>query len=155
MRIRKSGIFPDFKIWRRSRKLTFSYEGSKFRLVSNRRVRMAPPQSDAIADYQNQAGFWITVSDRMGHVLFRRVMRNPVSRGREVFTNRPDEQLFNVTDSQPRGTFVVVVPDIPLGVDVSLVDSRPTDAPQGRRVAEVSHFPLREDRTKGDGHERQ
>ena len=91
----------------------------------------------------------------MGHVLFRRVMRNPVSRGREVFTNRPDEQLFNITDSQPRGTFVVVVPDIPLGVDVSLVDSRPTDAPQGRRVAEVSHFPLREDRTKGDGHERQ
>ena len=119
MRGLRNLIFPKFKIWKWSRKIMFEYSGDQFRLVSDQRVRMAPPTSDPIANYQNQTGFWVTVSDAQGSILYRRILQTPTFLGKEVFSKKATEPLYRIDSNAPLH-LVVVIPDLPLGTQLEL-----------------------------------
>lgn len=128
----------------------FEYTGNQFRVLSDNRVRMAPPPSDPVANYENQTGFWVSVSDAQGSILYRRIMQTPSFPGVEVFTNKPTETLYRF-DSNAPSILVVVIPDLPMGTRLELFGSardaegKPTPAV---RVASVS---LSRTGEKGDG----
>lgn len=154
MRALRNLIYPKFRIWKRARKLLLEYDGITFNVVSDRRVRMAPPPSDPIADFQNQSGFWYSVADRNGRVLYRRVIAPPLLNGIEVFTNNPAEQLYRLDGAARKVTLVLVIPDLAEGIRLEIFGSR-RDA-DGRLLpaAPLVSVPLRKAEEQGDHHER-
>ncbi len=96
----------------RTLRLTFSYEGSNVRLVSRQSVEMIPPQGDAAATRQGQAGFWYEVRDEKDNTLFRRIVQNPIRFAAEIRSEDPERPLSWQDVSEPRGEFVLLMPDL-------------------------------------------
>ncbi len=155
MRSLRNLIYPKFRMWKRARKLMVEYDGSTFRLVSDRRVKMAPPPSDPIADYQDQTGFWYSVVDRSGRVLYRRVIAAPLLNGIEVFTNNPAEHLYRLDGAPRTVTLVLVFPDFAEGVRLEIFGSRRD--PDGRLLpaSSLASVPLKETGRTGGKHGRE
>jgi hypothetical protein len=125
-------------------RLTFEYEGSKVKLVSSQRVDMMLPPTQPLEGQQEQSGFWFTVSDNQGKSLYRRVMHNPISIDREVFSNDPQHpSIQRVAVPKPKGTFVLLVPDIQ-GAQTLHLFSHPLDAKSiGAASEEIARFDLK------------
>lgn len=155
MRSLRNLIYPKSRIWKRARKLMVDYDGSTFHVVSDRRVQMAPPPSDQIADYQNQTGFWYSVADDSGRVLYRRVIAAPLLNGIEVFTNNPAEQLYRLDEAPRTVTLVLVFPDFAEGVRLEIFGSRRD--PDGRLLpaSSLAGIPLKETDRGGGKHGRE
>jgi hypothetical protein len=147
MRILRNLIYPKFRIWKRARKLIVEYDGSNFRVVSDRRVSMAPAPSNPIADYQNQIGFWYTVIDARGRVLHRKLI--PELSGPEVFTNNPREQLYRLGGAPRITTLVLAFPDFPEAVRVELFASRLTNDGRFEPASSLAAFSLTQDQRGG------
>src|ERR1041385_7131622 len=94
-------------------RLTFEYEGSSIKLVSTQKVEMIVPPTHPLEGTEGQTGFWFTLSDAQGKAVYRRVVHNPIQFDREVFSNDPkNPSVHRVPVDKPKGTFVVLVPDI-------------------------------------------
>jgi hypothetical protein len=102
----------DFTGRNQSLRLIFSYKNNDIRLVNVQSVNIIPPPSDPIEYPANQTGFSYELKDLEGRILYRRIIENPVSAYREVFSNDPDNSIIRQKVSEPRGTFVLLVPDI-------------------------------------------
>jgi hypothetical protein len=121
------------------------YDGNAFRVLSDRRVRMVPPQSDPIADYQQQTGFWYSVVDLSGRVLFRRVIpAPPVFTGTEVFTKNPDEHLYRLAAAPITTTLVLVFPDFAEGARLEIFGSRRDPDGRLQPASSLAALPLKE-----------
>jgi len=151
MRILNSLVYPKFRIRKRARKITLQYDGANFNVVSDRQVSMAPPPSDPIADHQTETGFWVSVSDNNGRVLYRRVMQSPQTLGAEVYTKDPAETLFRVGAGAPT-ILEVVIPDMAEGMHLRLFGSS-TDA-EGHLMpaTQILHYPLTKESKKEANH---
>src|SRR5687768_15913413 len=99
--------------WRRTLRLTFSYDGDTIRLIDRRSVAMIPPAPNGPLPGLDQAGFWYVVLDDRREVVYYRVIRNPMPLSFEVFSPAHDESLTNVDRERARGTFEILVPDTP------------------------------------------
>lgn len=95
----------------RAMRLTFSYEGSNVRLASMQRIEMLAPRSDPIRTQEGHAGFWYELRDAEGRTLYRRVIQNPIKFAFEVRSD-PERPLAWQKVSEPRGNFVLLMPDI-------------------------------------------
>jgi len=93
-------------------RLTFSYEGDKVTLVSQQRVEMLLPPSHQLDVAEGQTGFWYTVEDAQKRPIYRRVMQNPIRHDMEVFSEDPATSVNRLAVSQPRGTFVILAPEV-------------------------------------------
>jgi len=93
-------------------RLTFSYEGDKITLVSQQRVEMMLPPSHPLEVAEGQTGFWYTVEDAQQRAIYRRVMQNPIRHDVEVFSEDPATSVSRLAVSQPKGTFVILVPEV-------------------------------------------
>lgn len=93
-------------------RLTFSYEGNSVALVSSQPVDMILPPSHSLEPAQNETGFWYTLTDAGGRVVYRRVIHNPIRLDREVFSPDKQQSLHRQTVQNPKGTFVLLVPDV-------------------------------------------
>ena len=150
MRGLRNLIFPKFRIWKWSRKIMFEYTGNDFRVVSDDRIRMAPPPSDPVADYRNETGFWASVVDARGSVLYRRIMHTPSSfTGVEVFTNNRSETLYRF-DSNAPSILVVIVPDLPMGTRLELFGSSRDAEGRATPAVRVASISLSDTGGKGD-----
>jgi hypothetical protein len=116
---------------RRTLRLVFAYEGDVIRLVSTERVEMTPLPSDALEPVENRAGFWYELRDRGESLLYRRIAPLPMRTSAEVPTDDPDRPLRRIDIPDPRGEFVVLVPDLDDAEALVFVGS-----PSGRAVTE-------------------
>ncbi|CAM5370227.1 hypothetical protein [Streptomyces griseomycini] len=130
-------------------RLIFEYEGTDIRLISRRRVAMMPPPSDPLREREDAQGFWVEVRDAQQRPLYRRVMCDPVRRDVEVFSDEPEYSIARVPVDEPRGLFVVLVPDIANADHAALIRSpfglRPTAAAEVARFGFGPDFSTEED----------
>ncbi|MBO3750431.1 hypothetical protein J5X84_30490 [Streptosporangiaceae bacterium NEAU-GS5] len=138
-------------------RLVFSYEGDQVSLESAQRVEMLPLPSHAVSGYDGEAGFWVEVRDGADRVLHRRVLHEPMPHSVEVFPESADDQFTQAPVAEPRGSFDVIVPDIPGAQVVGVFASLPEPAPPAesavdaaarvsagriRPAREIARFPL-------------
>jgi hypothetical protein len=108
------------------RRLTFAYEGDKITLLSEQEVTMLAPPSHPLEHVETTPGFSIILRDGRGNPIYRRVMENPVQFDVEVFSPDPKQSIRRVAVQHPKGTFVILIPEI-----------------QGARTVEFFGTPLR------------
>lgn len=111
-------------------RLTFSYDGDDVKLVSQERAEMIVPPSDPVKGYTKHKGFWAEVKSGSDKTLYRTVMHNPTKNDAEVFPESPDGVISRQPAPKRKGTFVVLVPDMDKGEEVTLSRSAPqTEGP--------------------------
>lgn len=123
----------DTRRYRHTLRLRFEFDGESLELISRVRVAMIAPGSPARRPKVGEdGGLWVEVLGDDKHVLFHRVLSNPLRARVEVHSpDRKHEMLHG--DPQP-GTFEVLIPDIP-----------------GARQVAVFGTPLTADRAKESG----
>jgi hypothetical protein len=116
----------------RSVRLTFAYEGSDIKLVSQEPVEMIAPPSDEVAPAQTVNGFWFQLENAKGAALYKRVAHPPIRYDREVFSPEGEHSVARVPVEKPSGVFTVVMPDIQEADKVTLHGGAHSPAhPQG------------------------
>jgi hypothetical protein len=124
-------------------RLVFSYEGDEVRLVSRQRVEMIPPAIPSLTPERAAgaragspvAGCWFEVRDAQDRALLQQPMEDPIRRDVEVFSPEPGRSLSRRPQANPRGTFVLLVPDLPEGRDVVLLAAPLTPTAGGAAAA--------------------
>lgn len=104
-------------------RLIFSYDGGNVKLISEEPVEMTVPPSDPVHDFAGQKGFWAELKDQQDQTLYRRVLHNPMRPDVEVFSNDPQQSVTRQAVADPKGVFVVVLPDADAGHEVTLSSS--------------------------------
>jgi hypothetical protein len=107
----------------RTLRLTFAYEGSAVRLVSRMSVEMLLPKPNAVPIREGQSGFWYELRDNRDRVLYQRAVHNPIRFDVEIFPEDQKEPIRRRALANPRGTFDLLVPDVPEGDSVVLFSS--------------------------------
>jgi len=111
-------------------RLTFSYDGDDVKLVSQERTEMIVPPSDPVKGFGKHKGFWAEVKSGSDKTLYRTVMHNPTKNDAEVFPESPGGVISRQPAPKRKGEFVVVVPDMDKGEEVTLSRSAPeTEGP--------------------------
>ena len=91
-------------------RVTLSYQGKELRVVSRKVLFIRTPPSAPLEIPEKQAGFWFHVEDANGHLLYRRVMDNPIQFDTETPSDDPERPLKRVPLSERRGTFFLLIP---------------------------------------------
>ena len=142
--------------WRRTLRLTFSYDGDTIRLIDRRGVAMIPPAPNTPLPATDQAGFWYVVRDDKDEVVYYRVIRNPMPLSVEVVSPAGEQSFTNVNRDRARGTFEILVPDTKEAASLSFFSSHPLVPDRGRpeegsgqqAAREVARFDLRAERAR-------
>lgn len=106
-------------------RLTFSYDGDDVKLISQQRAEMMVPPSDPLKGYGKHKGFWAELKNERDKTLYRHVMHNPTRNDAEVFPETPGQTISREPAPKRKGVFVVVVPDVDKGEEVTLSRSSP------------------------------
>jgi hypothetical protein len=123
-------------------RLTFTYEGSEIRLVSQQSVEMTLPPSHDLQGYEGHSGFWYVLQDAQGQPLYRRTTQNPMKHDVEVFSNEPATSIARQNIDQPKGSFVLLVPAIAGTQTVALFSHPLKMEASARPVTEIARFDL-------------
>src|SRR4051812_36199358 len=135
-------------------RLTFSYEKDDVRLVDRQRVEMMAPPGEPDRIPRRASGFWVELRDGRNRVLYQRVIAQPVRFEAEVFGEQPGDPLGWRPVSDPRGSFAIVVPELPDGDTVKLFSSPLTPESAAEPASELLSVPLRVDTPGGDPKDR-
>ncbi len=126
-------------------RLVFEYEGSVVRFLSRQRVEMVVPPGDPAQAQKGEGGFWYELRDANDRTLYRRVAANPIRMVAEVRSDNPEEPFTWEPVADPKGTFVLLVPDEPQAHSVALF-SPPLEAERlltmAEPAAEIARFAL-------------
>jgi hypothetical protein len=130
----------------RAIRLTFSFEGSQVRLLSEHPVAMTVIPSAALDSDRPIASFWFEVQNRQGEPLYRRSERNPFDPWIEVTADDPDSSLMHVRSQRRDGFFTLVVPDLNDAHSVALFGDKAAtagaDAGTSASRGEIARFTL-------------
>ncbi len=127
---------------KRSLRLTFIYGGKDIRLESIKSIVMIVPNSDRLEKEENTAGFWYEVRDKENRTLYRRITDNPIKYAAEVRSDDPNAPLKWEEIKEPKGSFVLLIPDIEEGHSVVFFSS-PLELMQEREKAqEIARFDI-------------
>ena len=66
-------------------RLIFAFDGNKVELQSQQTVEMVLPPSHPVPHNDGEAGFWYELRDQADHLLYRRVLHDPMRDDVEVF----------------------------------------------------------------------
>lgn len=92
-------------------RVTFQYAGERISVLQVEPVDAVVPPSDPLSGYEGHSGFWVTVADEAGHVLYRRILNSPVQFNPEVHQPATAGGSSRRTAmSEPSGTFTVLLP---------------------------------------------
>jgi hypothetical protein len=128
-------------------RITLSYRGKELRLVSRKVLSMRIPRSEPLEIPEKQAGFWFQVEDANGHLLYRRVMYNPIQFDTETPSDDPERPLKRVPISEPRGTFFLLVPFLREARTVRIFSSAFEPEKDAESAGEIMRFNLIDDIT--------
>jgi hypothetical protein len=134
---------PDRKI-KRALRLTFSYERSNVQLNAVQHVAMKPLPADELKVPEGAAGFWIELRDAANRTIYRRVLQNPIRFAAEFPTGESDRPLAWGELDEPRGSFVLVVPDLPAGATVVLFSGPLEPDQSGGPARELVRFDVKQ-----------
>ncbi len=126
----------------RALRLTFEYSDDEIELRSLRRLAMIPSPPHPLVPDREERGFWIVLADANGRPLYRRVMENPIRGDFEVVTGDPDRPLARIPREEKKGTFFVVVPDIPGARTVAVFGAGAGTEQRAAPTRELSRFDL-------------
>src|SRR5262249_12044390 len=121
-----------------------SYDGNNVKLLTQQRVEMSVPASDAVKGYGTHKGFWAELRSGGDKTLYRTVMHNPTKNDAEVFPGSPSEGISRVPAPERKGVFVVVVPDTDEGEQVILCRSAPATKGPTRGIRALAGTPAEE-----------
>jgi hypothetical protein len=130
--------------WRRTLRLTFSYDGDSIREIERQSVDMIPPAPNTPLPGTDQAGFWYVVRDANREVVYYRVINNPLPLSYEVFSPAGEQSVTNINRERARGTFEILVPDTPEAATLSLISSHPLVREEGAPEDGSRQQPARE-----------
>ena len=134
---------PELRRYNKALRLTFEYEGSVVKLVSAQSIDMILPMSQPLDTQQDQAGFWFTLTDSDGKPVYRRVVNNPIGYDREVFSSDPAQpSIQRVPTPKPKGTFVLLVPDLTEARTVRLYSHPLEPAAHSQPARELASFTI-------------
>jgi hypothetical protein len=136
---KKIGLTQD-----RALRLTFSYVGSDVYLMSRQSVKMMLPPSDPLSYPREQSGFWFEVKDVNGRTLYRRIMQNPIKYAVEIRTDDPERPLMWHEVSEPKGVFVLLVPELDNAHTIVLYSSPLEPEGIGKPATEINRFGLKQ-----------
>jgi len=125
-------------------RLTFSYDGNNVKLLSQQRIEMIVPSSDAVKGYGTHKGFWAELRSGGDKTLYRTVMHNPTKNDAEVFPGTPNEGISREPAPKRKGVFVVVVPDMDQGEEVILCRSAPATKGPAKGIRALASKPAEE-----------
>jgi hypothetical protein len=130
-------------------RLTFSYEGNKIDLISKQKIKKRLPVPPRLGIQKEQTpGFWLELSNDNKRLLYRQIMDNPIRIDTEVFSENPNESITRHELADPKGTFSMVIPDIPDARNLDLFGSPILS--EGMRglqkpATKIFHIDLKED----------
>ena len=137
----------------RALRLTFQYDGPEVKLISTQRVEMKLPPSHTLSEDESRSGFWFTLSDPQGKAVYRRVLQNPIRYDREVFSNDSTQpSIRRVKVDEPKGTFVVLVPDVAGARTLQFFSDALTLESRGAAARELARFDLAAQAAEGEQH---
>jgi hypothetical protein len=122
------------------RRLTFEYDGDQIRLVSEQHVRMIvpPEQADALG------GFQVLLRDQQDQPVLRFSRTNPIRHDAEVFSPPgADQSIARVPVDRPKGSFVLLVPDVPGARTLELVGPPASAAALREQPRSLARFALK------------
>jgi hypothetical protein len=131
-----------------SLRLMFSYEGFEVQLDSVQKVYIISPPSDWLEPNEGEPGFWYELRDNEGQTIYRRVTTNPIKFQVEVRTEDENRPLAWVKAEEPKGVFVLLVPDLLDSEDLVLVSSPIDEGSPIEPAKEVARFNLKEHKDK-------
>jgi hypothetical protein len=111
--------------WNTSTRLNFEYHDRDIELVSWNRLKKISPPSDPMANYEDESGWWVILTDERGNVVYRQIIHNPIRIDKELFSyGRKGGVSWEIPDAaEQNGEFSVLVPDIPTATHLSLYGS--------------------------------
>ena len=134
---------PQASATNRALRLPVQYDGPNVKLISSQSVEMKLPPSHSLTEPEGQSGFWFTLSDSQGNPVYRRVLQNPIRYDREVFSNDPKQpSIQRVKVDEPKGTFVVLVPDVAAARTLQLFSPPLNLEDHGMAAREFARFNL-------------
>lgn len=138
---------------RGSVRLLFEYQGARVRLVERQQLEGIAPTGSAEPLPRRASGFWIELRDGADRRLYQRVVHQPVRFQAEVFGEKPGDRLEWRSVADPRGTFDLVVPDLPDAKTARLFSSPPEPERSSEPAVEILSVPLRgrSPRSRKDG----
>jgi hypothetical protein len=108
------------------RRMTFEYDGDQIRLADEQHVQMIVPPSQPLEQTQPVAGFSVLLRDQQERPVYRFTRTSPMQHDAEVFGEPgADDSITRVGVDRPKGTFVVLVPDVPGAKALELVGHPP------------------------------
>jgi hypothetical protein len=141
---------PEVRPFNRALRLTFEYEGSNVKLISTQSVEMMLPPTQPLEKHENETGFWFTLSNAQGKPVYRRTIHQPIAYDREVFSNDPKQpSVQRIPIDKPKGTFVMLVPDVPEARIVQLYSHPLTVGGRGQATSEIGRFEISPEQMKG------
>ncbi len=95
-------------------RLTFSYEGNRIDLISKQKIQKRLPGRISPDIQKGQTrGFWLELSNDNRRLLYRQIIDNPIRIDTEVFSENPNESITRHQLVDIKGTFSIVIPNIP------------------------------------------
>jgi hypothetical protein len=120
-----------------AKRLTFSYEGNKIKLIEQQNIQKIVPPSVTVDTKNNRSGFWFEVTGDKQDVLYRRIIDNPIKTDIEVFSDeKVTESISRHKVSDIKGAFSIVIPDIPEAEGLDLFGS-PIREERGERTLDI------------------
>jgi hypothetical protein len=106
-------------------RIRYEYDAAGIRPVSRKTVEMIPPTASAHRPTSEHQGFWYELQDASERTLYHRGIQNPVRSDVEVFTGEPGRTMHRKEVDAPRGTFELLVPDLPTAHSVVIFAEHP------------------------------
>jgi hypothetical protein len=120
-----------------AKRLTFSYEGNKIKLIEQQNIQKIVPPSVTVDTKNNRSGFWFEITGDKQDVLYRRIIDNPIKTDIEVFSDeKVTESVSRHKVSDIKGAFSIVIPDIPEAEGLDLFGS-PIREEKGERTLDI------------------
>lgn len=124
-------------------RLIFEYEGDRIQLIDRQKVRMIRPTTSTQPQNNEQASFWYELKNSQDRSIYKHAISNPISSDTEVFSNsEAGESIHRQQIEKPKGTFVLLIPDIPESNSVVLFGKPLESSARSETVTELGRFNL-------------
>ena len=125
-------------------RVTFGYQGSQVRVLGSERVAMLVPAPVGDPPDAGQTGYWLTVRDAAGRVMYHQPLQDPLQTSVEVFAPDPRQPITRMSNPVREGRFTAIVPDTPDAEIVELYGpldpGRPDEPSQALVRADVARL---------------
>lgn len=148
---RQSPPAPPQQPSRQALRLMFRFDENTVELTAAQPLRKLVTQLPGPSPEEGRhQGEWLQLRDSDDRVLYTRVLNDPL--GTRVEVHDPDTGPYLVTGPRGRGTFDVLVPDLPTATTAVLYASPPVEGRGLRPAVAVARFDLRPgpDRSRTD-----